>query len=175
MAAYRWLLDQGTAAENIVMVGESAGGGLCLATLLALRDQGIPLPSAAVAISPWTDLKCTGESYRTKAGVCLSPPGSWMVFSACYAGDHDLGNPCVSPLYGDLDGLPPILIYAGEDEVLRDDSVRFTEKASQAGVEIQMKVGGGMVHCYPLLPDFIPESRQALDEICGFIKTHLGA
>ena len=136
VAAYRWLLSQGFSSSKIVFAGDSAGGGLCLDTLLALRDQGIPLPAAAVAISPWADLKCTGGSYRSNAGKCLSPEGTWTAFSKHYVGDHDAGLPWISPLYGDLHGLPPMLIYVGGDEILRDDSVRFAEKAKDAGVNV---------------------------------------
>lgn len=174
VAAYRWLLDQGISPSNTMIVGESAGGGLCLATLLALRDQGIPLPAAAVAISPWTDLKLTGESHRTKAKVCLSPEGMSTVCSKYYVGDKDPCLPWISPLYGDLYRLPPILIYVGEYETLLDDSTRFAAKAKAAGVDVTLKVGEGMVHCYPLLPPFIPEARQAMDQICAFIKTNIG-
>jgi acetyl esterase/lipase len=155
------------------VAGESAGGGLCLSTLLALRDQGIPLPAAAVAISPLTDFTFTGESHRTKAKVCLSPPGMNAVCSKYYIGDHDPCLPYISPLYGDLHGLPPLCIYVGDDETLLDDSTRFAEKAKAAGVEVTLKVGQGMVHCYPLLPAFIPESTRAMAEICEFIKLHL--
>lgn len=173
VAAYRWLLARGISPSKIMIVGESAGGGLCLATLLALRDQGLPLPSAAVAISPWTDLKCTGESYRTDRDP-LAPAGSWTVFSKYYVKDNDPCLPWISPLYGDLHGLPPVLIYVGEDEVLFDDSIRFAEKAKAAGVDVTLRIGEKMVHCYPLLPPFIPEARLAMDEICAFIKTHTG-
>lgn len=172
VAAYRWLLAQGISPSQIILVGESAGGGLCLATLIALRDKSIPLPAAAVAISPWTDLKCTGESYRTKAKVCLSPEGSWTVFSKYYVGDNDPCLPGISPLYADLHGLPPILIHVGEDEVLLSDSTRFAEKAKDAGVDVTLKVGEQMLHCFPLLAPLFPEARQAMDEICAFIKTH---
>lgn len=175
LAAYRWLLAQGVSPSNIIIFGESAGGGLCLATMIALRDKGIPLPAAAVALSPWTDLKCTGESYRTKAKVSLAPAESWTVFSKYYVGDNDPCLPWISPLYGDLRGLPPILIHVGEDEELLDDSISFAEKAKDEGVDVTLRVGEGMVHCYPLLPPFIPEARQAMDEICAFIKTHIGS
>ncbi len=170
VTAYRWLLSQGISPSRIMIVGESAGGGLCLATLIALRDLGIPLPAAAVAISPWTDLKCTGESYRTKAKVCLSPEGSWTVFSKYYVGDNDPCLPLISPLYADLHGLPPILIHVGEDEILLSDSTRFAEKAKAAGVDVTLKVGEEMLHCFPLLAPLFPEARQAMDEICDFVK-----
>ncbi len=174
VAAYRWLLAQGILPSHIVFVGDSAGGGLCLATLLALRDQGISLPAAAVALSPWTDLKNTGESLKTKAKVDQLTWGeSWIVFSKYYAGDNDPGNPWISPLYGDLHGLPPILIYVGENEVLLDDSTRFAEKAENAGVDITLRVGEGMFHCFPACAPLFPEAKQAMDEICAFIKTNI--
>lgn len=173
VAAYRWLLEQGFAPDKIMIVGESAGGGLCLALLLALRDQSIPLPAGAVAISPWTDLACTGESYRSKAKVCLSPEGSWTVYSKYYAGDADRTTPWLSPLYGDLHGLPPLLIQVGDDEILRDDSIRFAEKAKAAGGNVRLRVEKGMVHCYPLLAPMFPEATQSMNEICAFIQQHL--
>lgn len=174
VSAYRRLLAEGVLPSRIVIAGESAGGTLCLALLLALRDQEIPLPAAAVALSPLTDFKFTGESHRTRARVCLSPPGMNMVCGKYYVGDNDPCLPWISPLYGDLHGLPPLLIYTGDDETLRDDSTRFAEKAKAAGVKITMKIERGMIHCYPLLPPFIPEARQAMAEICTFIKTNLG-
>jgi monoterpene epsilon-lactone hydrolase len=175
VTAYRWLLAQGVSPSHIVFIGDSAGGGLCLATLIALKDQDIPLPSAAVALSPWTDLKCTGESYRIKAKVDpLTWTESWTVFSKYYVGDNDPANPWISPYYGDLHGLPPILIYVGENEVLLDDSTRFAEKAKDAGVDITLKVGEGMFHCFPVCAPLFPEAKQAMDEICAFIKTHIG-
>ena len=174
IAAYRWLLAQGVSPSHIVFLGDSAGGGLCLATLLALRDQGIPLPAAAVALSPWTDLKNTGESLKTKAKVDQLTWGeSWIIFSKYYAGDNDPGNPWISPLYGDLHGLPPVLIYVGENEVLLDDSTRFAKKAKDAGVDVTFKVWEGMFHCFPACAPFFPEAKQAMDEICTFIKTHI--
>lgn len=174
VAAHRWLLARGFTPANMMIMGESAGGGLCLATLLALRDQGLPLPAAAIALSPWTDLKCTGASYQTKAKVCLSPAGSWWVFSKYYAGDDDPGLPGISPLYGDLHDLPPLLVQAGDDEVLRDDAIRFAEKAQAASVDVTLRIGKGMVHCYPLLAPFFPEATEAMDEICAFVKRQIG-
>lgn len=175
VAVYRWLLAQGVSPFHIVFIGDSAGGGLCLATLIALRDLSIPLPAAAVALSPWTDLKNTGESLKTKAKVDpLTWAESWTVFSHYYVKDNDPCLPWISPLYGDLHGLPPILIHVGEDEVLLDDSTRFAEKAKDAGVDITLKVWEGMFHCFPACAPLFPEARQAMDEICNFIKTHVG-
>jgi len=174
VVAYRWLLAKGFSSSNIMIVGESAGGGLCLATLLALRDQSLPLPAAAVALSPWTDLKQTGESYRTNADTCLAPKGMAYVCSKYYVGENDPCLPWISPLYGDLHGLPPILIQVGGDEILLDDSTRFAEKAKAAGVDVTLNVGEGMMHCFALMPSFIPECRKAMNEMCTFIKTRGG-
>ncbi len=173
--AYRWLLAQGVSSSHIVFAGDSAGGGLCLATLLALRDKGIPLPSAAVAISPWTDLKCSGESYRSNAKKCLSPEGMTAACSRHYVGDSDPELPWISPLYGDLRGLPPTLIYVGGDETLLDDSVCFAEKAKGAGVDVTLRVGEGLFHCYPVCAPLFPEATQAMNEICAFIRMHVAA
>lgn len=174
VTVYNHLLKEGFSPSKLVIVGESAGGGLCLATLLALKERNIPLPSAGVAMSPWTDLKCTGESYRTKAKVCLSPGDAWTIFSNYYTGDNDPALPLISPLYGELTGLPPLFITVGEYEVLYDDAVKFAEKAKSAGVDVTLKIGEKMVHCYPLLPPFIPEARKEMEEMCGFIKSRMG-
>jgi epsilon-lactone hydrolase len=174
LTAYRWLLDQGVAPANIMIVGESAGGGLCLASLLAIRDEGLPLPAGGVAFSPWTDLKCTGNSYRTNARRDISILGSWEVWGGYYVGANDPQHPWISPLYGNLGGLPPILIQVGDHEILLDDSVRFAEKAKAAGVELQLHVWEGMVHCFPLLAPMFPEATQAWDETIAYIKQHLG-
>jgi epsilon-lactone hydrolase len=173
LTAYRWLLAQGTSPENILIMGESAGGGLCLAALLAVRDQGLPLPVAGVALSPWTDLKLTGESYRTQVDVCISPKGMNTVCSKYYVGDHDPTEPWISPLYGDLHGLPPLYINVGDYETMRDDSTRFAAKAKAAGVDTTLVVGEKMIHCYPLMAPMFPEATQALNEICAFIKKQL--
>ncbi len=174
ITAYRWLLAQGYSAQHIVIAGESAGGGLCLAALLAFREKGLPMPAAGVSLSPWTDLTCSSESYRTKARVCLSPPGMSKVCSRYYAGDNDLTHPWISPLFSDLEGLPPLLIMVGDDETLRDDSIRFAEKAKAAGVDVRLRVEEGMVHCYPFFAPLIPEATAAMQEICDFINLHAG-
>lgn len=174
VGAYAWLLKEGYDPSRIMIVGESAGGGLCLATLLALRDQDYPLPVAAVALSPWTDLALTGESHRTKARVCMSPPGMSKVCSAYYVGKNDPTLPWISPLYGDLHGLPPVLIMVGGDETLLDDSTRFARKAADAGVDVTLRVGEGMMHCYPLMAPLFSEATEGLREVCSFVRTHLG-
>jgi acetyl esterase/lipase len=170
---YQWLLDSGFKPENILIAGESAGGGLSLALLLALKERNITMPVAAVSISPWTDLTCSSDSYRTKNKVSLAPLNSWTVFSKYYIGEDQATNPMISPLFGDLKGLPPILINSGADDELYQDGEEFFLKAKAAGVEITFRAGIGMVHCYPLLAPMFPEATEAMDEIIDFVKTYL--
>lgn len=171
---YQHLLTKGIAPSNIVFIGDSGGGNLCLATLLALKDKAMPLPAAAVVISPWTDLKNTGASWQTNAKVdTLTWKNAQIVFSKYYAGDKDPVWPLISPLYGDLTGLPPLLMFAGNDEMMRDDAVRFARKAKKAGVNAMLRIGLGMFHCYPVCAPFFPEATEAMKEICSFIKQHI--
>jgi acetyl esterase/lipase len=169
LQAYDYLLLQGYDPANIVFAGDSAGGGLCLATLLAIKEKSLPLPAAAAALSPWTDLMLTGKSYETNRKKCFSPEGCAEHASRMYAGDSDRKNPLISPLYGDLQGLPPLHISAGGNEILLDDSVSFAEKARAAGVEVMLRIDPGMCHCYPVFGDLFRESKLALAEICQFI------
>jgi acetyl esterase/lipase len=174
VTVYCWMLENGISPSDIVFSGDSAGGGLLLATLLALKERSLPLPAGAIALSPWTDLKNTGESLKTNVKVdTLTWAESWTVFSKYYAAGSDAENPLISPLYGDLQGLPPMKIYAGEDELLRDDSVRFAQRAKQAGVEVSLKIGKGLFHCYPVCSPLFPEAKSAMEEICNFIKERL--
>jgi acetyl esterase/lipase len=171
--AYQGLLEQGFKAEHLVIAGESAGGGLCLALLLALKERKIDLPAAAVAISPWTDLTCSSPAYKTKNKVSVAPLNSWTVFSHYYCGGHPADHPFISPLFGDLAGLPPILINSGVNDELYDDGEKFYLKARNAGVDITFRAGVGMVHCYPMLAPMFKEAADAMTEICEFIKKHL--
>lgn len=173
LVVYRWLLAQGMRPDRLAIVGESAGGGLCLALLLAVRDAGLPMPAAGVAMSPYTDLLLTGESHHTKREACLSPYDMAKVCSKYYYADNDPRNPYISPLYGDLHGLPPLHISVGDDETMRDDTTRFAAKASAAGVDVTLRVAEGMVHCYPLMAPLFPEATHALEEICSFIRQHV--
>ncbi|MBN1184451.1 MAG: alpha/beta hydrolase [Bacteroidales bacterium] len=170
---YHWVLSSGYKPENIVFTGESAGGGLCLALLLALKEKNIPLPAAAIAISPWTDLTCSSDSYTTKNKVSPAPLNSWIVFSKYYAGDHETTNPLISPLFGNLKGLPPLFINSGVDDELYDDGEKFYIKAKEAGVDVTFRAGMGMVHCYPLLAPMFNEATDAMEEIVAFTKCHL--
>jgi len=170
VAAYRGLLSEGYLPESIVVGGDSAGGGLAVALLLALRDAGVPLPAGAAIFSPWTDLAATGDSIRTNATRCAMFHGPDVGYSArFYLGEIDPRNPLASPLYADLRGLPPILIHVGEDEVLRDDSTRLAERARAAGVRVDLKVWPVVPHAWQLAPHLIPEARESLRESAAFL------
>lgn len=173
VAVYQWLLESGYNPDHILIAGESAGGGLCLATLLALKERNFPMPVAAVAISPWTDLTCSSESYRMKNKVSPAPLNSWAIFSTYYIGNNQATNPFISPLFGDLAGLPPIFINSGVDDELFEDGEKFYLKATQAGVDIRFRPGFGMIHCYPFLAPMFVEATEAMNEIAAFIKIHL--
>jgi len=173
LAAYGWLLVRGIFPHNIVFAGDSAGAGLALGTLLALRDKNVPLPAGAAVMSPVTDQTCSGQSCTKKLRLCLSPVGLGAACARNYAGGTDLRTPYISPLFGDLRGLPPLLIYTGGNETLRDDSVRFAAKAEAAGVNTRLVVGQGLFHCYPAMAPLFPEAQAALEDISKFIRTQL--
>jgi len=171
---YTWLLEQGYKPENVVFAGDSAGGGIALATLLKCKDDGVALPAACAVFSPCTDMTISGESHKTreKADPC-TPKGMTETYLRYYTGSGDPKHPYASPLFGDLSGLPPIIIQVGNDETLRDDSTRFAQRAKESGVDVHLKVWKGMFHCFPLLAPMFPEATEALDEVCQFILKNL--
>ncbi len=172
-SAYRWLLDNGFKGEDIAIAGDSAGGGLSLATVISIRDAGDPLPASVACISPWTDLAFTGESLLLNAEKDpLIMGDSGLVMAKNYIGDHDPKNPLLSPLYADMNGLPPILIHVGTDEVLLDDSRRVAQKASDAGVEVTLKIYEGLWHVFHMNVNAMPEAKKAVAELGSFIGNH---
>lgn len=170
-ATYRFLLAQGYPPERIIIGGESSGGGLTLALLQTLRDEGMPMPAGAVLLSAWTDLLGTGESMtsRAKQDPWLRPAGIKIVADR-YRGGTPTNHPLVSPLYGDLREFPPLLIHAGDDEILLDDSTRLASKAAAAGVETTLKVWPGLWHAFHAFYPWVPEARQAHREIGEWVK-----
>jgi acetyl esterase/lipase len=171
LAAYEYLLSKGISTDRIVIAGDSGGGNLVLATLLALKEQKKALPAGAVALSPWTDLTNSGKSWQTNAELDkLTWKNSQTVFARYYTKNDDPKNPLVSPLFGDLSGLPPLRIYAGSHEQMLSDSTRFAEKAKIAGVDVICTIGEGLFHCYPACAPLFPEATKAMKEICGFIS-----
>jgi len=174
LEAYRWLLKSGVSPDKIVFGGDSAGGNLVLAALLALRDAGEPLPAGAVCLSAVTDLTGSVESQRSPSWHDPLLPPEASTWLDDYAAGADRSQPLLSPLWGDLHGLPPLLLQVGTDELLRDDSVLFAEKASQAGVSVELQVFEGMWHVFQMGGDFIPESRRALHDAASFIRRRIG-
>ena len=171
VAAYRWLLAQGISPGNIAVAGDSAGGGLAIATLLALRDAGEPLPAAGIGISSWVDMEGTGESMTTRAAVDpVVQKEGLLGMAKLYLGDADPKNPLAAPLHADLAGLPPLLLQVGDAETLLDDSTRLAERARAAGVDVTLKVWDEMPHVWHLFAPILPEGRQAIDEIGSFFQ-----
>jgi epsilon-lactone hydrolase len=171
VTAYERLLEQGLSPSNIVLCGESAGASLTLATLLAIRDKQLPLPSKAVAISPVTDLTCKAPSFTYNAPRDIAPKNSWTVWTQYYIGDNDPKLPHLSPLNGDLHGLPALFLCVGSHEIHLDDTVNFAKKATSQGVNVILKVHPGMIHAFPLLAPLFPEATRAMQEICTFISS----
>lgn len=173
VTAYLYLLEEGYSPENILICGESAGGTLTLSTLKALRDNGIPLPKAAVSISPVTDLSCQAESFKANAKHDIAPMNSWSVWTAYYIGNTDYNNAYLSPQFGDLSNLPHIYLCIGTHEIHLDDTIAFAKKAQEQGTHITLKKWENMVHAFPILSPLFPEAKEAMDDICSFIQQKL--
>lgn len=174
-AAYCWLLEQGVAAERIAIAGDSAGGGMSLALLLLLRDKAAALPACSILFSPWTDLLATGDSMLEYAESDPMLDASIInAMAAYYHGEAELNNALVSPMYGQLTGLPPILVQVGENEMLLDDAVRLKPLADEAGISLELQVFAGAFHIFQMFPD-IPEASAALDNAAAFLARHIKA
>jgi epsilon-lactone hydrolase len=171
---YLWLIKNGVDPGNIIIGGDSAGGGLTLATLISLRDAGEKLPRAAFCLSPWTDLKGTGESLKANNHSDSMFYGeSITVVAQIYLGSRLADDPLASPIYADLSNLPPLLIYASSSEVLLDDSVRLAERARGYGVDVDLRIWEDLPHAWPFLVAFkVPEACQVIDEIANFINEY---
>jgi monoterpene epsilon-lactone hydrolase len=171
ITAYHWLLKQGCLAQNIVIAGDSAGGNLTLTSLMKLRDSGVPLPVAAACLSPVTDL--TKKESRNKGFKDpLLPPKAVRFYTESYVGHNDARSPLISPVFGDLHGLPPLLVHAGEDEILREDAIRITGLAKAAGVDVRLEIYPHMWHVWQLYLA-LPQAVQSLDDIAQFLGSHL--
>ena len=175
VASYRWLLNEGYDPVRIAVGGDSAGGGLTVAMMVQGRYVGLPMPGAAVCISPWVDMEGLGDSMETRAEADPMVMKEGLLLSAkTYLGGADPRAPLAAPLYADLRGLPPILIQVGDAEVLLDDSTRLAGVAREAGVEIQMDVWDDMIHVWHLFAPILPEGKQAISQAGEFIKKHTG-
>jgi monoterpene epsilon-lactone hydrolase len=174
LAAYRYVLEQEGSARRIAFVGDSAGGGLLLATMLAAREEKMALPAAGVCYSPFTDLAATGGSLDKNNRRCVMFYGdSLRRVAPVYLGSEHAQNPLASPLYADLSGLPPLQIFVSSSETLLDDSLRLAEKAESDGVEVDLQVRRKLPHVWPIFIELLPEAREALQLTVRFIENAL--
>lgn len=174
VAAYKGLLDKGIASARLAIAGDSAGGGLTIATLVALRDRGLPLPACAVAISPWCDLSQGGEAYRARAKRDpIVSKGGLDKMAAAYLNGADPKTPLASPVFADLKGLPPLLIQVGTEEALYDDALTLKARAESAGVEVSLESWGGMIHVWHIFHPILSEGRDAIARIGRFLKARI--
>ena len=168
------MLGQGIAARNIVIAGDSAGANLTLVTLLGAKAAGVPPPACAFVLSPPVDLTMASPSFVTnERSDAMFRLATLMLLRSHYIGAERLLDPLASPLFGDLAGLPPLLLQAGSREMLRDDAVRFAERARSAGVQVELELWHGMQHCFQLL-QFLPESGPAIAAIARFVTHYTG-
>lgn len=177
IGAYEWLRDAGPegqgAASSIYIAGDSAGGGLTLATLLALRERGLPQPEGAIPISAFADLTLEGESLVSEeASDPIMSPKCLPQFVHLYLGNTDPRHPLASPSLADYTDLPPLLIQAGEHEIIRDDSVSAAARAKRAGLEVTLEIWPGMFHVFASHEPLLPEAEQAIDHMAAFMQRH---
>lgn len=172
LASYRWLLDQGYFGDDIILAGDSAGGGLAMALCMYLKEHHMPMPCGIVAMSPWTDLTASGESYDTnfEKDPLFGNTRDSMIYNNYYVGDADPMDPYVSPLFGDFRQFPPMLIQAGSIEMLLSDSVEVAAKARQQGIKVRLSIYEGMFHVFQMAYLNIPESKKAWAEVGKFIE-----
>ena len=176
LAAYRFVIGGDVAPERVVLAGDSAGGGLAFALLLAVREAGDPLPGGVVAMSPWVDLTCTGTSMTTATGVDIMVTRDGLLDMASqYLAGHDATDPLASPLFGELGGLPPVLVLVGGDEALLDDAARLVTRAGATGTDAQLIIGARMQHVWPTWCGALPEADAAMAAIGAWIDTGLAA
>jgi acetyl esterase/lipase len=174
LAAYNWLIAEGLDPSHIILAGDSAGGGLAIATLLKLRDAGEPLPAGAFCFSPWLDLTLSSATLERNEKLDPMLKRSILeVYAKYYIGIDEDNNPYISPLQADLRGLPSIHLQTGSNEVLLDDSIRFYNKAQQAGVDISMRTWDDMFHVFQLIP-FLPQAAEALQQVAEFMNRITG-
>jgi acetyl esterase/lipase len=173
MSSYTALLADGVDPRTIFLAGDSAGGGLAMATLVSLRDAGAPMPRGAVLLSPWVDLAGTGESLRTNRAYDYLA-GDTVATARLYAKDTELTHPLVSPVYADLSGLPPLLVQSGDAEILFSENQRLVERARAAGVKVEHEIEPGMVHVYQGFAAFSPQGLAAIVSIGRFVRALAG-
>lgn len=171
-ASYHWLLENGYGGEQIFLAGDSAGGGLALALAMRLRDRGEPMPCGIIAMSPWTDMTASGESYETnyEKDPLFGRTKDSMIYNREYVGLEDPKNPYISPAFGSFEGFPPMLIQAGSYEMLLSDSEIVAKKAKEQGVKVRLHIYEGMFHVFQMAMQHMPESRLAWKEAGKFLE-----
>ena len=171
LASYQWLLDKGYYGEQIIVAGDSAGGGLAMALCMYLKDHHMPMPGGVIAMSPWTDLTASGESYTTnyEKDPLFGNTKESLIYVNDYAGDHDKMDYYISPLFGDFRGFPPMLIQVGSLEMLLSDSVSVAAKARQQGIRVRLSIYEGMFHVFQMGLRMMPESKKAWHEVEEFL------
>jgi monoterpene epsilon-lactone hydrolase len=174
LTAYKALLDNGISPSDIAFAGESAGGGLAIATLLNARDHGLPLPAAALAMSPYADLTLAGTTMDAKREVDpLLSRDALQARVPDYTAGADAALGLISPIFADLSGLPPLIIQAGSHEVLLDDAVRLARAAATANVEVTLEITPGVPHVFQAYHPILDEASAALDRAGQFLSAHL--
>jgi acetyl esterase/lipase len=174
MAVYKGLLDSGLAPARLAIAGDSSGAGLAIATLVALRQQNIPLPVCAVCLSPWADLSQSGDTFRTHAASDPTISKKRLdAMAANYLAGRDPKTPLASPIFADLHGLPPLLLQVGAGEALYDDMARLKARAEQAGVEVSAESWGGMFHVWQIYYPMLSEGRDAIARIGTYLKARI--
>jgi len=170
--AYQWILSLGFSSNKIILAGDSAGGGLCMALAMYLRDHHFPMPRAIIAMSPWTDVTASGESYKSnfEKDILFGNTHDSMIFNNPYFSGRAKADPYVSPLFGNFEGMPPMLIQVGSDEMLLSDSLGAAEKAKAAGVPVKLTVYEGMFHVFQMCYQMIPESKAAWEEVEQYLQ-----
>lgn len=177
VASYRFLLDEHQVSPSqLIIAGDSAGGGLALATAMRIRDEGLPQPGAILLFSPWTDMAVTGNSIDENSDSCAMFAGTTIRRAApLYLGNAEANNPGASPLYGDYHGLAPLLVHASSDEVLRDDAVRVAERARAAGVTVEFRLWPGVPHGWQFFSAVMPEAAESLRLTVQFVRKNLAS
>lgn len=172
IASYQWLLDRGWKGEQIIVAGDSAGGGLAMALTMYLRDHNMPLPCGIVAMSPWTDVTASGESYSLNYELdpLFGNTKESMIYINDYPGEHDKKDPYISPIYGNFRDFPPMLIQVGSTEMLLSDSITAASMADTAGVEVRLSIYDDMFHVFQMAGMLLPEAKKAWEEVEQFIQ-----
>jgi monoterpene epsilon-lactone hydrolase len=174
--SYQWLLDQGIRPDHVALIGDSAGGGLAVTTILRARDQGLRLPAATMPLSPWLDMEATGETFETNAAKDLLVTRDIIqTMAGTFLGESgNRHDPLTNPLYADLTGFPPMYIQVGADEALLDDSRKLADLARKTGVDVRLEVVPAMQHVFQFLAGTAPEADAAIRRLADWVRPKLG-